>query len=461
MLARAFVRSSKLISLLRRVHARVLYIDIDIHHGDGVQEAFYSSNRVLAVSFHKCVSLASLGDAHAHLATSRRYSADFFPGTGHLDEIGHDLGKHFSLNIPLQDGIDDQSYVSLFKAIMEPTIATFQPSSIVLQCGADSLGCDRLGVFNLSIAAHGECVRFIKSFNLPLLVLGGGGYTSTSPLRSLTHLGAHPSPRTVKNVSRCWAYETAVLLDEHVALPNALPHTAYDDFFAPEWKLHPPLSDGRNRIENLNTRKGLERIRVGVLERLRYMHGAPSVGMQEIPPGLAPWMKEEDEAEDEEGAADGREDSHKANSEWFNGDRDREGDIAMSSGAFGLGGREKRAAAISATSALSTGAATDWGEKDPPPRMSASARPSASSSTSNLTPGAVASAALASAAANKKRRKVSTSSTSAAAGGLARKGRVVLDGTAMAMPPPPPPPKGSVRLDEGGPEDEMGGGIDG
>lgn len=142
-----------------RVHARVLYIDIDIHHGDGVQEAFYNSNRVASCSFHK-------------------YSSDFFPGTGHIDEIGHGLGKHFSLNIPLQDGIDNESYVALFKAVMEPTISTFRPSAIVLQCGADSLGCDRLGCFNLSIAAHGECVRFIKSFNLPLLVVGGGGYTS-------------------------------------------------------------------------------------------------------------------------------------------------------------------------------------------------------------------------------------------------------------------------------------------
>ena len=141
-----------------RHHPRVLYIDIDIHHGDGVQEAFYQSNRVLTVSFHK-------------------YAGDFFPGTGAVDEIGNGLGKYFSLNVPLQDGIDDESYLALFKAVMEPTIATFRPSAIVLQCGADSLGCDRLGAFNLSVAAHGECVRFIKSFDLPMIVVGGGGYT--------------------------------------------------------------------------------------------------------------------------------------------------------------------------------------------------------------------------------------------------------------------------------------------
>lgn len=194
---------------------------------------------------------------------------------------------------------------------MEPTINTFKPSSIVLQCGADSLGCDRLGCFNLSIAAHGECVRFIKGFNLPMIVVGGGGYT-------------------IKNVSRCWTYETAVLLDSHQTLPNSLPHTAYDDFFAPDWKLHPDLSSGRNRVENLNTKKSLERIRIGILERLRFMHGAPSVALQEIPPGLAPWLRDEEENEDSHnngtgyGAEGSTLDNGRSNSEWYDGDRDLE-----------------------------------------------------------------------------------------------------------------------------------------
>lgn len=205
-----------------------------------------------------------------------KYAETFFPGTGHIDEIGNQLGKYFSLNIPLQDGIDNESYVSLFKAIMEPTIYTFRPSVIVLQCGADSLGCDRLGAFNLSIAAHGECVRFIKAFNIPLLVLGGGGYT-------------------VKNVARCWTYETAVLVDKHQELSAFLPSTAYDSFFAPDYKLHPPIT---GRVENQNTRKDLERIRIGILERLRFMHGAPSVAMQEIPPELHTWLAREEEERD-------------------------------------------------------------------------------------------------------------------------------------------------------------------
>ncbi|GAA5833786.1 hypothetical protein JCM11251_005965 [Rhodosporidiobolus azoricus] len=365
---------------LLRVHPRVLYIDIDIHHGDGVQEAFYNSNRVLTVSFHK-------------------YSPDFFPGTGHIDELGHALGKYFSLNVPLQDGIDNESYVGLFKSVMEPTINTFRPSAIVLQCGADSLGCDRLGCFNLSIAAHGECVRFIKSFNLPLLVLGGGGYT-------------------IKNVSRCWTYETAVLLGLEQDLPNALPQTAYDDFFAPDWKLHPELAGGRNRLENLNSRKQLERIRQGVLERVRYMAGAPGVQMGEGVPSLAQWLVDEEE---EEGASEGeregegegekgngrKRDEHKGAGEYFASERDREGDPPnTTSGAASSSTATRRAslptdtasasAASSHPSTTTTGATTSLAAlaASAPPVRAAAARSRLSSFSGSGSAGGGAAASI-------------------------------------------------------------------
>ncbi|ORX93386.1 histone deacetylase [Basidiobolus meristosporus CBS 931.73] len=253
---------------LLRYHPRVLYIDIDIHHGDGVQEAFYTTDRVMTVSFHK-------------------YNGDFFPGTGHIDETGTDLGKHFALNVPLKDGIDDQSYTWLFKSIMEKVINSFRPSAIVLQCGADSLGCDRLGCFNLSIAAHGECVRFIKSFAIPTLVVGGGGYT-------------------VRNVARCWTYETSIIVDTD--LSNDLPPNVYYDFFAPDYKLHPKLS---GRVENLNTRSYLEQLRTRVFEHLRYLNGAPSVQMQEIPPDIQGFLDDgSKEDADEDRDVDRRYDSY-------------------------------------------------------------------------------------------------------------------------------------------------------
>ncbi|KAL7666165.1 Histone deacetylase [[Candida] zeylanoides] len=242
---------------LLRVHPRVMYIDIDLHHGDGVQEAFYTTDRVMTVSFHK-------------------FNGEFFPGTGSLDEVGVGRGRNYALNIPLKDGIDDDSYIRLFKSIMEPLIAKFQPTCIVQQCGADSLGYDRLGCFNLNIRAHGECVKFIKSYGIPMLVVGGGGYT----------------PR---NVSRLWCYETSVLNDVVLdpKIPNYLP--TYD-WFGPDYSLHPQLE---GRFDNKNSRKYLESVQQEVLEQLRFLQYAPSVAMAEIPPDLTGLTEEEDRALEE------------------------------------------------------------------------------------------------------------------------------------------------------------------
>ncbi|GMM45436.1 histone deacetylase [Pichia kluyveri] len=229
---------------LLRVHPRVLYIDIDLHHGDGVQEAFYLTDRVMTVSFHK-------------------YNGEFFPGTGNYDETGVGKGKHFALNVPLQDGIDDSSYVKLFKSVIEPVITKFRPTVIIQQCGADSLGYDRLGCFNLNIKAHGECVKYVKSFGIPMMCLGGGGYT----------------PR---NVSRLWCYETSIMTNNELSskLPDDIP---FRSWFEPDYSLHPNLGD---RFENKNTKKYLDNLRVQLMENLRYLNQAPSVQMQEIPPDL-------------------------------------------------------------------------------------------------------------------------------------------------------------------------------
>eukprot|EP01017_Pseudomicrothorax_dubius_P045807 TRINITY_DN7980_c0_g1_i3.p1 TRINITY_DN7980_c0_g1~~TRINITY_DN7980_c0_g1_i3.p1 ORF type:complete len:325 (+),score=58.00 TRINITY_DN7980_c0_g1_i3:125-1099(+) len=167
-----------IVELLKK-YERVLYLDIDIHHGDGVEEAFYVSDRVLTCSFHKF--------------------GDYFPGTGHESDIGYAKGENYAINFPLNEGIDDHSYVSIFKPIMSEIMTRYRPDAIVMQCGADSISGDKLGCFNLSIKGHGECVNYMKSFGIPMMVLGGGGYT-------------------LRNVARCWTYETGILLDEE--LPN-------------------------------------------------------------------------------------------------------------------------------------------------------------------------------------------------------------------------------------------------
>ncbi|KAF8835785.1 hypothetical protein BDN67DRAFT_1072265 [Paxillus ammoniavirescens] len=280
---------------LLRYHPRVLYIDIDIHHGDGVELAFYHSNRVMTVSFHK-------------------YTGEFFPGTGKLDDNGANLGKHFCLNVPLQDGVDDEMYLTVFKTVIGDTVDAFRPTSIVLQCGADSLGCDRLGAFNLSIAAHGECVNFVRKFNVPLLVLGGGGYT-------------------IKNVSRCWTYETAVLVGAEI--PDELPATVYDPFFRDsEWKLHPPLT---GRVENQNSPASLQKITISIRNKLRYLQGAPSVAMQEIPPDLEGFLADEERTQEEKDEENGtamagerRSDRSTARNGYFDGENDVDQDDCQS-----------------------------------------------------------------------------------------------------------------------------------
>lgn len=172
---------------LLRYNQRVLYIDIDVHHGDGVEEAFYTTDRVMTVSFHKY--------------------GEYFPGTGELRDIGVGAGKNYSVNFPLRDGIDDSSYKNIFEPVIRSVMEYYRPEAIVLQCGGDSLSGDRLGCFNLTMQGHANCVNFVKSFNMPVLVLGGGGYT-------------------MRNVSRTWAYETGLLVGQQMG-----PELPYNDYY--------------------------------------------------------------------------------------------------------------------------------------------------------------------------------------------------------------------------------------
>ena len=132
--------------------------------------------------------------------------------------------------------MDDQSYEYIFTRVMKMVKERYKPTVVVLQCGADSLSGDKLGWFNLSTKGHGKCVEFIKKFNLPLMILGGGGYT-------------------LRNVARLWAYETSILVEEE--LSNQLPEqTAYLEYFGPDYALE---VEGDPRMKNANTRQDLDR----------------------------------------------------------------------------------------------------------------------------------------------------------------------------------------------------------
>ena len=104
---------------------------------------------------------------------------------------------NYAVNVPFDQGMTGMNYVRLFKIITSEVVRKYQPSVIVMQCGADSLNGDKLGSFNLSIKDHADCLLHVQKFKLPLMVLGGGGYT-------------------VQNVAKCWAYETACLLGREI-----------------------------------------------------------------------------------------------------------------------------------------------------------------------------------------------------------------------------------------------------
>jgi len=96
---------------------------------------------------------------------------------GDVLDCGYAEGKNYAINFPLNDGMDDDSFRSIFRPVIQSIMERYAPGAVVLQCGADSLSGDRLGCFNLSLKGHADCVDFVRSFNVPLLVLGGGGYT--------------------------------------------------------------------------------------------------------------------------------------------------------------------------------------------------------------------------------------------------------------------------------------------
>jgi histone deacetylase 1/2 len=76
------------------------------------------------------------------------------------------------VNVPLKDGIDDESYRDIFRPVLAHVMQFYRPGAVVLQCGADSLSGDRLGCFNLSMRGHAQAVEYMKSFNVPLILLG-------------------------------------------------------------------------------------------------------------------------------------------------------------------------------------------------------------------------------------------------------------------------------------------------
>jgi acetoin utilization protein AcuC len=174
---------------LRAKGWRVAYVDIDAHHGDGVQFAFYRDPEVLTLSTHE------RGDR-------------LFPGTGFVAELGEGDGLGFSVNLPLQPFTDDEVYQPAFDAVVPPILGAFKPDALVLQLGIDSHRTDPLTHLSLTVQGFTAIVRRLLTFAPRVVALGGGGYD-------------------LPNVARAWTAAWAVMND--VTLPEALPSACHLD----------------------------------------------------------------------------------------------------------------------------------------------------------------------------------------------------------------------------------------
>jgi len=171
------------IMALRRHGLRVAYVDIDAHHGDGVQAAFYRSPDVLTISTHE------RGDR-------------LFPGTGAVEEIGEGAGRGYAVNLPLNPYTDDAVYLDAFDAVVPPLLRAFGPDVVVAQLGIDGHRTDPLTHLALSVDGFAGAVRRIVALAPRLVALGGGGYD-------------------LSNVARAWTVAWALM--NGVTLPSTLP----------------------------------------------------------------------------------------------------------------------------------------------------------------------------------------------------------------------------------------------
>ncbi|MDG4785801.1 acetoin utilization protein AcuC [Micromonospora sp. WMMD1102] len=173
---------------------RVAYVDVDVHHGDGVQEVFYADPRVLTVSLHE-TPLA------------------LFPGTGFSDETGGPGAEGSAVNLPLPPGTGDAGWLRGFHATVPALLRAFRPQILVTQCGADSHRLDPLADLRLSVDGQRASYLALRALADELcegrwVATGGGGYA------------------LVEVVPRAWTHLLAVATGEPVA-PDALTPPAW------------------------------------------------------------------------------------------------------------------------------------------------------------------------------------------------------------------------------------------
>lgn len=205
--------------LLDHGYDRIAYVDVDVHHGDGVQAAFWADPRVLTISLHQ-------------------HPLTLWPGTGWASEVGTAAAAGTAVNVPLPPGTSDPGWLRAFEAVVPSLLRAFRPQVLVTQCGVDTHREDPLAGLGLTVDGHRAIYRRLRDLagetaGGAWLATGGGGYGLFRVVpRSWTHLLATVLDRDVpagRAVPAGWTAHAAGLTDQ--PLPTTMTEgatTAYE-----------------------------------------------------------------------------------------------------------------------------------------------------------------------------------------------------------------------------------------
>jgi histone deacetylase 1/2 len=205
---------------------RVLFINVDGWHCSGVEEAFYTTDRVMCISLH-------------------RYAEGAFPGSGGSYDAGERAGKGHNINLPVKDGLTDEGLATVLDPVVAAAAERFCPHCVVACVGAGVVSGDRLGCLNVSVDGHTAVVRLLAGLKLPLLFLGGLGYTQL-------------------NAARAWCNATATLCGQTLA--PTIP--ASDDGLLASYSPGMSLAVKAATMADMNDAEDLETLRDAALETI-------------------------------------------------------------------------------------------------------------------------------------------------------------------------------------------------
>jgi len=137
---------------------RVLCLDLDAHHGNATQHAFYGTSKVFTISFHES-------------------GETLYPWGGRETEIGEGDGKGYNLNMPVPAGTDDDAYFAAFAALVPPLVQAYNPDVVMLEIGMDILSVDPLTHLSMTNNVTADILQRVLSWHKPIVALGGGGYS--------------------------------------------------------------------------------------------------------------------------------------------------------------------------------------------------------------------------------------------------------------------------------------------